>query len=144
MHFNTFEPGHLGAIEPRIAIVDLISCGLTSLRWQDIIPLLRRHYTRVVGVDYSFPQMCELDAEFQAPHGLSGLAHSAMRACDYWLLVSDESFSGRVELSTEERSLEFTKSIHDLCVSLASAETDIHTTSTSLAKRQLVMFRARA
>jgi hypothetical protein len=143
MLLNTFEPAYLGAIGRRIAVVDLSSCGLTGLHWQDIIPSLRHHYTTVVGVDYSIPELCELDAEFEAPHGLSGLAHNAMRACDYWLLGSDECLSGRVELSIEERSLEFTKSIHDLCVSLASADTDIHTALTSLAKRRFVLFGAR-
>jgi hypothetical protein len=140
--FKPLEPAFLGAIGCRIAVIDLSSCGLTRLHWLDIIPLLRRCYTHVVGVDHSFPDLCELDPEFEPPYGLSDLARRTLQACDYWLLGSDEFLSGGIELSIEERSIEFTKSIQNLCVSLASAASDIGT-AISLAKRQFVMFGAR-
>jgi hypothetical protein len=116
---HTFKPGYPDAIRRRIAVIDLGSCGLTRLRWLDLMPALRRYYTHVIGVDFSLPGLCELDATFEPPHGLSALARDTMQACDHWLLASDESTSGRVELSTEERSFEFTKSIHDLCNCIA-------------------------
>ncbi len=141
---HTFKPGYPGAIGRRIAVIDLSSSGLTRLRWQDSIPSLRGYYTWVIGVDFSHPDLCELDAAFGPPHGLSDLALDAMQACDYWLLASDESISGRVELSTEERSFEFTKSIRDLCDCLASAQNDIDTAIGSIAKRRFATFRARA
>jgi hypothetical protein len=142
--FKPFEPASLDAIRRRIAVIDLSSCGLTRLHWLDVIPLLRRYYTHVVGVDYSFPGFCELDPEFEPPHGLSALARSTLRACDYCLLASDESLSGQAELSIDERSIEFTRSIHDLCLSVGSTENDIHIAITSLAKRQFVTFGAHA
>lgn len=140
--FKQFESASRGAIGCRIAVIDLSSCGLTHLRWLDVIPLLRRYYTHVIGVDYSFPGFCELDPEFEPPHGLSTLALSTLRACDYYLLASDESLSGQAELSIDERSIEFTRSIHDLCLSVGSTENDMRVALTSLAKRQFVTFGA--
>ena len=72
---HTLKPGNSDAIERRIAVVDLSSCGLTRLRWLDIMPSLRRYYTHVIGVDFSLPDLCELDATLEPPHGLS-LSHS--------------------------------------------------------------------
>jgi hypothetical protein len=144
MLFNTSQPALLDAVGRRIAVVDLSSSGLTRLHWLDIIPLLRHYYTHVIGVDYSSPDLCELDGEFEPPHGLSGLARDTMRACDYWLLASDKLMFGRVDVSIEERSFEFTKSVHDLCNYIASAESDIFTAVSSFAKRQFAMFGARA
>jgi hypothetical protein len=142
--FHTFKPSRPDAIGRRIAVIDLSSCGLTRLRWLDIMPSLRRYYTHVIGVDFSLPDLCELDATFEPPHGLSGLALDTMQACDYWLLASDESISGRVEMSTEERSFEFTRSIRDLCNCLASEPDDIETAIGSIAKRQFATFGAHA
>jgi len=142
--FNTLQARGLDPVGRRIAVIDLSSCGLTRLHWLDIIPLLRRYYRHVVGIDYSFPDLCELDAEFEPPHGLSGLARDTMRACDYWLLASDESLSGRVELSVNERSNEFTGSIRDLCESFASAQNDIDSAITGFAERRFAMCGARA
>lgn len=140
--FKPFEPTSINTIGRRIAVVDLSSCGLTHLHWLDIISLLRRHYTHIVGVDYSVPDLCELDPEFEPPHGLSNLARSALRACDYWLLASDESLSGRVELPPEERSLALVSSIRDLGLSLATPDRDIHTAISSVANRLFVAFGA--
>ena len=141
---HTFKPRYPDAIGRRIAVIDLSSCGLTRLRWLDLMPSLRRYYTHVIGVDFSLPGLCELDATFEPPHGLSVLALDTMQACDYWLLASDESISGRAELSTEERSFEFTKSIHDLCNCMASVQNDIDTAIGSIAKRQFTTFGAHA
>ncbi len=141
---HTFKPGYPDAIGRRIAVIDLSSCGLTRLRWLNIMPSLRRYYTHVIGVDFSLPGLRELDAAFEPPHGPSGLALDTLQACDYWLLASDELISGRVELSTEERSFEFTKSIHDLCNCIASVQNDIDTAIGSIAKRQFVTFGAHA
>jgi hypothetical protein len=105
------------------------------------MPSLRRYYTHVIGVDFSLPDLCELDATLEPPHGLS-LALETMQACDYWLLASNESISGRVKLSTEERSFEFTRLIHDLSDCIASAPNDIETAIGSLAKRRLATFGA--
>ena len=136
-HFESASPD--GA--ERIAVIDLSSCGLTRLDWLDIIPLQRRYYTHVIGVDYSFPSLCELDTEFEPPHGLSRSAWSAMHACDYWLIPSDGSLCGQSEVSIEERATEFTKLIRELCVALANSEGDIHT---ALAERKFLMFGASA
>ncbi|WP_143198768.1 hypothetical protein, partial [Bradyrhizobium sp. AS23.2] len=112
--FKPSESTSLYAVERSLAVIDLSSCGLTGLGWLEIIPLLRRYYTHIIGVDYSFPDLCELDPEFEPPYGLSHLARSTLRSCDYWLLASDESLSGRVNLSIEDRSLAFARSIRDL------------------------------
>jgi hypothetical protein len=141
---HTFKPNYLDAIARRIAVIDLSSCGLTRLRWLDIIPSLRRYYTHVIGVDFSLPDSRELDATFEPPRGLSRLARDTRQACDYWLLASDESISCRVELSTEERSFEFTKLIHDLCDCMAFVQNDIDTAIGSIAKRRFATFGAHA
>jgi hypothetical protein len=144
MLFSTFQAGDPDPIGCRIAVIDLSSCGLTRLHWLDVIPLLRPYYTHVVGVDYSFPNLCELDPECRPPYGLSNLAYSTMRACDDWLLASDVSLSGRVELSIEERSNEFTRSIFDLCGSLASAKNGLDCAITRLVMRQFAICGGRA
>jgi hypothetical protein len=140
---HTLKPGYSHAIGRRIAVIDLSSCGLTRMRWLDIMPSLRRYYTHVIGVDSSLPDLCQLDATCEPPRGRSRLALDTMQAWDYWLLARDESISGRVELSAEERSFEFTRLIHDLCDCIASAPNDIKTAIGSLAKRQLATFGAR-
>jgi hypothetical protein len=142
--FHISTPSDLEAIGRHTAVIDLSSGGLTRLRWLDIIPSLRRYYAHVVGVDMSVPDFCELDAAFEPPHGLSDLALQTMRACDYWLLARDASISGRLELSAEERSFEFTKLIQDLCDCIASASNDIETAIGSIAARQFAMFGGRA
>jgi hypothetical protein len=141
---HTFEPSDCDAIGSRVAVIDLSSCGLTSLRWLDIIPSLRRYYTHLIGVDLSLPELCEIDATCDPPHGLSGLARETLQACDYWFLAGGESITaGRVELSTEERSLNFTKFIHDLCDRIASIQNeDVDTTIGSMAKHQFATFGA--
>lgn len=136
--FKPFDPASLAVIGRRVAVVDLGSCGLTDLQWLDIIPLLRRYYTHVVGVEYCFPDLCELDPEFETPHGLSAPARSTLRACDFWLLASDQSLAGRTELSIEERSHEFVMAISDLGLSLASSDRDLHTAIRSLAEHRFV------
>jgi len=141
---HALKPGHPGAIGRRFAVIDLSSCGLTRMHWLDIIPPLRRYYTHVIGVDFSLPGLCELDTAFEPPHGLSSLARDTMQGCDYWLLASDEAISGRVELTPEERSSGFTRSIHDLCDCIASEQDDIDTAIGSIAKRQFVALGARA
>ena len=123
---HTFKPSHPDAIGPRIAVIDLSSCGLTRLRWLDIMPSPRHYYTHVIGVDFSLSDLRELDATFEPPHGLSGLALDTLQACDHWFLASDESISGRIQLSAEERSFEFTNAIG------------------SIAKRQFAKFGAHA
>jgi hypothetical protein len=133
---HTFNPGSSRAIDRRIAVIDLSSCGLTALRWLDIIPLLRRYYTHVIGVDFSLPEFCELDATFEPPHGPSDV----VQACDYWLLARDEAISGRGERSAEERSFEFTKLIHDLCDCIASAPNDIDAAIGLIAKTRFATF----
>lgn len=138
LHISTSSD--LVAIGRHIAVVDLSSGGLTRLRWLDIIPLLRRYYTHVIGVDMSVPDFCELDAAIKPPHGLSDLALQTMRACDFWLLARDTSISGRSELSAEERSFELTELIQDLCDCIASAPNDIETAIGSIAARQFAMF----
>jgi hypothetical protein len=135
---HSFNPGYPQAIGRHIAVIDLSSCGLTPVRWLDIIPLLRRYYTHVIGVEFSIPDFCELDAAFEPPHGLSDLARRTMRACDYWLLARDG------EGSAEERSLEFTKLIHDLCDCIASAPNDIDTAIGLIGKRRFATFGAHA
>src|SRR5215831_10055456 len=40
---RTFKPSYPDAIGRRIAVIDLSSCGLTRLRWLDIMPSLRRY-----------------------------------------------------------------------------------------------------
>jgi hypothetical protein len=142
--FKPFEPASLGAIGLRMAIFDLSSCGLTRLHWLDISPLLRRCYNQVVGVDYSFPDLSELDPSIEPSHGLSALARRTLRVCYYWLLASDESLSGRIAFSVEERSLAFARSIRDLGLSLASSDSDVQTAISSLAKRRFVTFGARS
>jgi hypothetical protein len=141
---HPFTPSDRDAIERRTAVIDLSSGGLTRLRWLDIIPSLRRYYTHVIGVDMSVPDLCELDAAFEPPHGLSDLALHTMQACDYWLLARDESIFRRVELSADERSFEFTKLIQDLSDCMASAPNDIETAIGSIATRQFATFGARA
>lgn len=138
LHISTSSD--LVAIGRHIAVVDLSSGGLTRLHWLDIIPLLRRYYTHVIGVDMSVPDFCELDAEFKPPHGLSDLALQTMRACDFWLLAQGTSISGRSELSAEERSIQLTRLIQDLCNCIASAPNDIATAIGSIATRQFAMF----
>jgi len=90
------------------------------------MPSLRRYYTHLIGVDFSLSDLRELDATFEPPHGLSGLALDTLQACDHWFLASDESISGRIQLSAEERSFEFTNAIG------------------SIAKRQFAKFGAHA
>ena len=141
---HTFKPSYPDAIGRRIAVIDLSSCGLTRLRWLDIMPSLRRYYTHLIGVGFSLSDLRQLDATFEPPHGLSGLALDILQACDHWLLASDASNSGRVELSAEERSFEFTKLIHDLCDCIASVQNDIDTAIGSIAKRQFAKFGAHA
>jgi hypothetical protein len=79
---HTLKPSYPDADGRRIAVVDLSSCGLTRLSWLDIIPSLRRYYTSVIGVDFSVRDLCELDATFEPPHGLSRLALDTIQACD--------------------------------------------------------------
>jgi hypothetical protein len=141
---HTFKRNYPDAIGRRIAVIDLSSCGLTRLRWLDIMPLLRRHYPDVIGVDSSLPDLCQLDATCEPPRGRSRLALDTMQACDYWLLARDETISCRVELSTEERSFEFTKLIHDLCDCMASAQNNIYAAIGSIAKGRFATFGARA
>ena len=104
----------------RIAVVDLGSCGTTGLRWLDLIPLLRRCYSHIVGIDFSAPEFCgslpppplspspppppspsPLDPEFKLPHGLTGPQQGTLYACDYWLLASDKSISRQVDLPSK-------------------------------------------
>src|SRR5262249_51612426 len=139
---HVFNPGYPQAIGRRIAVIDLSSCGLTPLRWLNIIPLLRRFYTRVIGVDLSLPDLCELDAAFKPPHGLSDLARQTMQACDYWLLARDETISRRVEWTVEGRSCGFTKLIHNLCDCIASAPNDIDTAIGLIGKSRFATFGA--
>jgi len=129
--------------ERRIAVIDLSSCGLTRLRWADIIPSLRRCYTHIIGVEFSTPEWCELDASCEPPHGLSHIALETLQACDYWLLASDESLSGRIDLSIAERSLEFTKAIAALCDHIA-VQTNIETAIGTIAQRQFATFGVRS
>ena len=49
--FNTLDFSFLKMAGQRIAVVDLGSCGTTGLRWLDLIPLLRRCYSHIVGID---------------------------------------------------------------------------------------------
>jgi hypothetical protein len=144
MLLRTFQPGYPNGIGDRIAVIDLSSCGLTCLHWLDVIPLMRRHYTRVIGVHYGCPEFCELDTDLGSPHGLSRRDRDAMRACDYWLLTSDESICPGGELSPEQRSLEFTKLIDDLCSGLASAADDIESAVGSIAERRFALHGAGA
>jgi hypothetical protein len=141
---QTFKPSYPDATGRRIAVIDLSSCGLTRLRWLDIIPSLRRYYKSVIGVDFMVPDLCVLDSAFEPPHGLSGLALDTMQACDYWLLANDQPISGRNELSIEERSFEFTRSIRDLCDCITSEKDDIATAISLSAKRWFATFGAHA
>lgn len=102
--FNTLDFSFLKMAHQRIAVVDLGSCGTTGLRWLDLIPLLRRCYSHIVGIDFSAPEFCGLDPEFKLPHGLTGPQQETLYACDYWLLASDKSISRQVDLSFEARS----------------------------------------
>jgi hypothetical protein len=120
--FNTLDSSFLKTAPQRIAVVDLGSCGTTGLRWLDLIPLLRRNYSHIVGIDVSAPEFCGLDLEFKLSHGLTGPQQEALYACDYWLLASDKSISRQVDLSFEARSAAFTTAIDELCGALASAE----------------------
>jgi hypothetical protein len=120
--FNASDFSFLKTAHQRIAVVDLGSCGTTRLRWLDLIPLLRRCYSHIVGIDVSAPEFCGLDPEFKLPHGLTGPQQEALYACDYWLLASDESISRQVDLSFEARSDAFTTATNELCGALASAE----------------------
>lgn len=122
---NSFAPALLKTIGRRIAVIDLSSCGLTRLQWLDVIPLLRSLYTHIVGVDYSVPGLCELYHKLEPQHRLSNLARRTLQVCDYWLLASDQSISGRVELSSEERSLAFTTSLGHLGLALVCPGADI-------------------
>lgn len=128
------------AVSSRVAVIDLGSCGLTDLCWIDLIPLLRVYYTHVVGVDYSVPEFCELDAKADTVHGLSELAREALGACDHWLLASDESLTGRSDLSVEERSFEFAQAVCELGQSLVIADTNLEVAIRSSAQRQFVAF----
>lgn len=120
--FNTLDFSFLKMAGQRIAVVDLGSCGTTGLRWLDLIPLLRRCYSHIVGIDFSAPEFCGLDPEFKLPHGLTGAQQETLYACDYWLLASDRSISRQVDLSIEARSDAFTAAIDVLCGALASAD----------------------
>jgi hypothetical protein len=120
--FNASDFSFLKTAHQRIAVVDLGSCGTTRLRWLDLIPLLRRCYSHIVGIDVSAPEFCGLDPEFKLPHGLTGPQQEALYACDYWLLASDESISRQFDLSFEARSDAFTTATNELCGALASAE----------------------
>jgi hypothetical protein len=131
---HTFKPGRNDAVGRRIAVIDLSSCGLTGLRWLDIMPSLRRYYTHIIGVDFSVSDLCEPDSASEPPNSLSGLARTALQACDYWFLARDEP----AQASIEERSFEFTKSINDLCDCVASAN-DIDTAIGSIAKYQFAV-----
>jgi hypothetical protein len=141
LHFPT--PSDLEAIERRIAVIDLSSGGLARLRWLDVIPSLRRHYTHVIGVDKCVLDFRERDAAFKPPDGLSDLALQTLQACDYWLLARDASIFRRLEPSAEEKSFEFTKLIQDLCDCIALAN-DIETATGLIAKMQFATFGARA
>jgi hypothetical protein len=108
--------------QQRIAVVDFGSCGTTRLRWLDLIPLLRRCYSHIVGINFSVPSFCGLDPEFELPDGLTSAEKRDLSACDYWLLANDKSISRQFDLSCEARSDAFTTAIDELCGALASAE----------------------
>jgi hypothetical protein len=79
---HTFKPSYPQAIGHRIAVVDLSSCGLTRLRWLNIMPSLCRYCTHLIGVDLSLSDLRQPDATFEPPHGLSGPALDTLQACD--------------------------------------------------------------
>jgi hypothetical protein len=120
--FNTLDFSFLKIAHQRIAVVDLGSCGTTRLGWLDLVQLLRRCYSHIVGIDFSAPGFCGLDPEFKLPHGLTGAELETLFACDYWLLASDKSISRQLDLSFEARSVAFTAAVDELCGALASAE----------------------
>jgi len=74
---------------------------------------------------------------------LSHIALETLQACNYWLLASDGSLSDRIDLSTEERSLQFTKSIVALCDHIA-VQTNIETAIGTIAQRQFATFGVRS
>jgi hypothetical protein len=141
---QTLSPRRNDALGRRIAIIDLSSCGLTRLGWLHVLPSLRSYYTCIIGVDFSAPELCELDVAFRPPHGLCARALETMHACDYWLLASDKSISGQDQLSADERSFEFTRAICALCECLAFAQHDIDTAIPSVAKQRFASFGAPA
>jgi hypothetical protein len=113
--FNSSDFNSLKVARERIAVLDLGSCGTTRLHWSDLIPLLRRCYSHLVGVDFSAPQFCGLDPEFQLPHGLTKGQQQTLSTCDYWLLAIDKSISDEADLSMECRSNAFTAAVEELC-----------------------------
>jgi hypothetical protein len=120
--FNSSDFSSMKIAHERIAVLDLGSCGTTCLHWSDLIPLLRRCYSHLVGVDFCAPQFCGLDPEFQLPHGLTKGQYQTLSACDHWLLANDKSISDQADLSVESRSDAFTAAVEELCGALASAE----------------------
>jgi hypothetical protein len=120
--FNTSDFSLLKMAHQRIAVVDLGSCGTTRLRWLDLIPLLRKCYSHIVGIDFSASGFRGLDSEVKLAHGLTGAKQETLSTCDYWLLASDKSISRLLDLSFEARSVAFTTAVDELCGALASAE----------------------
>jgi hypothetical protein len=114
---NSFDEAIAAAFEAgpraRIALVDLDSCGVTTLDWLRIIPGLRLHYDGIAGFVRGLDEACGWlvpAAGMQAFFCASSLI--AMQACDFGILMGEgiptkyweiKSFDGMDMLSAHAR-----------------------------------------
>ncbi|WP_354132531.1 hypothetical protein [Bradyrhizobium sp. RT4b] len=91
-----------------VAVVDVASCGLSSLDWSDIIPLLKRSYKVVVCVDYAIPELTSLEAGVQDGCSTDRISLDGLKACDGWEIASDELLSTEPIVSYEQRAALYT------------------------------------
>ena len=98
-----------------VALVDVGSCGLSSLDWADIIPLLKQSYKTVVCVDYAIPELTSLGAGFQdLGRPTDRVSRSGLMACDRWEMVSDDLLSPDPIVSYEQRATLYTAYMSEL------------------------------
>ncbi|WFU61270.1 hypothetical protein [Bradyrhizobium brasilense] len=102
-------------------MVDVASCGLSSLDWVDIIPLLKRSYRNVVCVDYAIPELISLEAEFQDECSTDRVSMDGLKACDRWEVASDELLSTVPIVSYEQRATLYTAYVRELIDELLAA-----------------------
>ena len=98
-----------------VALVDVGSCGLSSLDWADIIPLLKQSYRTVIGVDYAIPELTSLEAGFQDMScSTDGASTSGLLACDRLEMASDDLLSPHPIVSYEQRAKLYTAYVSEL------------------------------
>lgn len=104
-----------------VAVVDIASCGLSSLDWADIIPLLKQSYRNVVCVNYSIPGLISLETEFQdSGCSIDRVSMSGPMSCDRWEIASDELLLTEPIVSYEQRATLYTAYVSELIDELAT------------------------